>query len=136
MKTSLLILRPSRFLLVATLAVASVVHAQSSSAATVTDKDVAQRFSDRVVLAKPCVEHRATVDGAEAREGVRVRRTFARFGDVRVIELDGTEAVAAAVARLQATGRYEFVEPSYVQKPYATPNDPSFSSLWRFNNTG
>jgi subtilisin family serine protease len=135
--------RPRRLFLVAALAVASVAHAQNLSNASpdpgpvaLTAKEQAQSFSDRVVLAKPRAEHRASAAAAEIREGVRVRRTFARFGDVRVIELDGTEPVAAAVARLQATGRYEFVEPSYLQKPNGIPNDPGFSPLWHFNNTG
>lgn len=134
---------PGRLLLVATLVVASVAHAQilpdsalATASASVTPKERAQGFSDRVLLAKPRAEHRAAAAAAEAREGVLVRRTFARFGDLRVIELDGTETVAAAIARLQATGRYEFVEPSYVQKPNGVPNDSNFSSLWHFNNTG
>jgi hypothetical protein len=94
------------------------------------------RFSDRVILARPHAAQRATVEADEAREGVRVRRVFARLGDLRVIELDGAESVAAAIARLQATGRYEFVEPSYAQQPNALPDDPNFPQLWHFNNTG
>lgn len=146
MKFALPPLRPSRLFLVATLAVASLAYAgrspgissaspASGSAAVRADANT-QGFSDRVVLAKPRAEHRASVDAAEAREGIRVRRTFARFGDLRVIELDGTETVAAALSRLQATGRYEFVEPSHIQKPNTIPNDPGFSQLWHFNNTG
>ena len=140
MKLSLFSLRTIRLFLVATLAVAFAARAQdipvASPVAALAVKEPAPGFSDRVVLAKPRAEHRATVAAAETRERVRVRRTFARFGDVRVIELDGTETVAAAIARLQATGLYEFVEPSFLQKPNAIPNDPSFSQLWHFNNIG
>ena len=125
--------------LVSLLALASASSATTLPAAApsrISAKELAQGFSDRVLLAKPRAEHRASAAAAEIREGVRVRRTFARFGDVRVIELDGAEPLAAGVARLQATGRYEFVEPSYIQKPNGIPNDPGFSQLWHFNNTG
>lgn len=142
----LLRLRPGRLLLVATLAVAAAVsHAQSlpdaspapaPAAAALTAQERAQGFSDRVVLAQPRIQHRATADAAETRERVRVRRTFARFGGVRVIELDGTETVVAAIARLQATGRYEFVEPSHFLQPNGIPSDPSFPVQWALNNTG
>ncbi|MBI5767466.1 MAG: S8 family serine peptidase [Verrucomicrobia bacterium] len=101
-----------------------------------TAKEHAQGFSDRVVLAKPRAHHRGTVDATEAGERVRVHRTFARFGDVRVIELDGTETVAAGIARLQATGRYEYVEPSRILQPNGIPNDASFPAQWSLNNTG
>ena len=90
-------------LLVSLLALASATSAATPAAPTpaaLTAKERAQGFSDRVVLAKPRAQHRATADAAEIRERVRVRRKFARFGDVRVIELDGTETVAAAIARL------------------------------------
>ncbi len=99
-------------------------------------REPAPAFSDRVILAQPRAAQRATVAADEAREGLRVRRTFPRFGDLRVIELSDGESVPAAIARLQATGRYEFVEPSFIQKPNALPDDPSFPQLWHFNNTG
>ena len=135
---------PGRLLLVATLAVASVAPAQDltdaapapAAPSAPSAKELAQGFSDRVVLAKPRAEHRATAAAAESRERVRVRRNFSRLGDVRVIELDGTETVAAAIARLQATGRYEFVEPSRIMQPNGIPSDPSFPVQWALNNTG
>ena len=101
-----------------------------------TAKERAQGFSDQVILAKPLARHRANVDAAESRENIRVRDRFARFGDLRVIALAPDESVRDAVARLQATGRYEFVEPDYLMTAQVIPNDPGFPSQWGLSNTG
>lgn len=143
MKSSFLRGRPSRLFLVPTLA-AALALASAASATTapapasdaLTAKERAQGFSDRVVLAKPRAQHRGTADAAESRERIRVHRKFDRLGGVRVIELDGSETVAAAIARLQATGRYEYVEPNRFLQPNGIPNDPSFPLQWGLNNTG
>jgi subtilisin family serine protease/outer membrane protein assembly factor BamB len=101
-----------------------------------TAKELAQGFRDHTLLAKPRASRRATADAEESRDQVRVRAKFTHVHDVRVIELDDTETVADAIARLQATGRYEFVEPDRIRHLDATPNDPSFSLQWSLNNTG
>ena len=67
---------------------------------------------------------------------MRVRERFARFGDLRVIEVAAGDTVEATIARLQATGRYEFVEPDHLMYTNAIPSDPSFGSQWALNNTG
>ena len=119
-----------------TLAVAVARAAVAPSPEQFTPKERAQRFSDRVILAKPKAQQRAAVDAAETRERVRIRNKFSRLGDVRVIEVDAHETVAQAIERLQATGRYEFVEPDFIEMPDAAPNDASFPSQWALNNTG
>src|SRR5438045_1106716 len=53
-----------------------------------TAKELAQGFREHVLLARPRAAERATIDEAEAREGLRVRQKWARFDDVRVLELD------------------------------------------------
>src|SRR5207253_4436153 len=55
-----------------------------------TAKEIAQGYREHSILARPKAAHRASVDAAEAREGVHVREKFSRFGDLRVIELDNT----------------------------------------------
>ncbi|MCX6956583.1 MAG: S8 family serine peptidase [Verrucomicrobia bacterium] len=99
-------------------------------------KEVSQRYSDRVILAKPRTEHRVTTEAAESRERVRVREKLPRLGDLRIIEVEAGDSVDRAIARLQATGRYEFVERDYLETPDATPNDPNFNAQWSLNNTG
>jgi outer membrane protein assembly factor BamB/subtilisin family serine protease len=55
---------------------------------------------------------------------------------MRVIAVEPGESVEAAIARLQATGRYEFVERDHLRYLDATPNDPRFGDQWGLNNTG
>jgi outer membrane protein assembly factor BamB len=107
-----------------------------SAAEPFTPKERAQGYSDRVVLAKPRADRLASVEADEAREQVRVREKFSRLGDVRIIELPPHESVEAAIARLKATGRYDYVEADVLMYPTATPNDPNFASQWALNNTG
>ncbi len=77
-----------------------------------------------------------TIDRVERGEGMRPRAEFARFGHVRVVELAAGDTVAAAIKRLMATGRYEYVEPDYIRHTTVAPNDAQFSSQWALNNTG
>lgn len=103
-----------------------------------TAKEIAQGYREHVILARPRAAVRATIDTDEAREGIHVQRTFSRFGGLRVIQLDASDNAAAAIARLRATGRYDFVEPDYLRHVEVTPNDPKMldGSLWAFQNTG
>ncbi len=118
-------------------AAAALAHANvNSPAVPFTTKERTQRYSDRVIVAKPHARHRGTVDASEARERVRVRNKLERLGDLRVIEVDAGETVEQAIERLKATGRYEFVEPDYLESLDATPNDANFTAQWSLHNTG
>ncbi len=130
MKSSLLRLL-ALFLLLGTSAIAA-------PGTTFTAREIAQGFRDTVILAKPRVTHRATVDAAEAAEGLHVRRKFDQVADLRVLDVNGTESVTSAITRLRATGRYEYVEPDYIVYATATtPNDTNFAAYqWALNNTG
>jgi subtilisin family serine protease len=101
-----------------------------------TPKEVAQGYRDGVVIVKPLARHRGSIDATEAREGRRLRERFARLGEVRVVESASGETTDEAVARLRASGRYEFVEPDRIVRALATPNDPSFGQQWALNNMG
>lgn len=104
--------------------------------AAFSEKELAQGYLDTVVLAKPLEAHRATADAAEAREGRRLRRKFDRIGDLRVLELAAGENVPQAIARLRASGRYEYVEPDHLMRPHVVPNDTFYGAQWSLNNTG
>ena len=117
-------------------AVLTLRAAENSPAPLFTAHERSQGYRDNVILAKPLPHHRASVDASEVRERVRVRQKFARFGDLRVISLDGSEAADRAIARLRATGRYEFVERDRLMRPATIPDDPGFSQQWSLNNTG
>jgi len=101
-----------------------------------TARELAQGFRDGVVLAKPKAEMLPTIDGVERGEGLVPRAQFPRFGNVRILGLAAGDTVAAAIARLKATGRYEYVEPDLIRHTALTPNDPQFTSQWALNNTG
>ena len=73
------------------------------TAAPFTAQEIAQGFREHVIVARPLPGRRAIAAAEEAREGVRVRETFARFGELRVIDLDATDTAGAAITRLQAT---------------------------------
>jgi outer membrane protein assembly factor BamB/subtilisin family serine protease len=89
------------------------------------------------VLAKPKPEMAATIDKAESAEGLSLRSRFQRFGNVGVLTLAPGDTVQAAVKRLMATGRYEFVEPDFIRKAVGVvPNDPQFVNQWGLSNTG
>jgi outer membrane protein assembly factor BamB len=127
-------------LLLGTLLAATLLRAdQTAPAATepFTARERAQGYRDHVILAKPHAHRRATVDADESREGVRVRRRLARLDDLRIIDLDAIDHADAAIARLRATGRYEFVERDVLRHAdTTTPNDPRFGEQWALANTG
>lgn len=103
-----------------------------------TPKELSQGFRERTLLAQPRASHRTTADADEARERIRLRTKFSHLRDLRVIELADTdpETVTAAIARLTATGRYEFVELDRLRRLDATPADPLFFTQWSLANTG
>jgi len=126
-----------RLLALVALAIAGpIALAQTSALPRISPKETAQGYRDGYVLAKPRADHAATVDAAEAAEGLTVHRKFARFGGLRVLKLAPGDTPLAAVRRLTATGRYEFVEPDYLRHTTSVPNDPDFSQQWGLNNTG
>src|SRR5689334_20471840 len=91
-----------------------------------TAKELTQGYREHVILARPHAAQRDRADAEEARVGFHVREKFARFGDLRVIDLTNADDPATAIARLRATGLYDFVEPDYLRHITAEPNDPSY----------
>ncbi len=120
----------------ALLASAAVQAATPPAPSPFTARERTQGYRDHLILAKPLARHRATVDASEARERVRLREKFARFGELRVIALDRADDADRAIARLRASGRYEFVERDRLLRTAAIPNDPAFIQQWSLNNTG
>ena len=106
----------------------------------------------------PSNQRRITVlDGREVVEGeviVRYRGQSGRIERERAeyqANSDGTEIIGRngarkmrsrqlttreMIARLQSNPDVEFVEPNYIIRANAMPNDPSFGNLWGLFNTG
>ena len=137
--------------------VLALAQTAAVQAAAPTAKEIAQGYSDRTFLAKPrantggspsspgvqalSVPHDialAALTASEQSSGVILRRSFSENGDLRVLEAPAHEDAATAIARLRASGNYEFVEPDYIRHKHATPTDPSFAngSQWSLRNTG
>jgi serine protease len=57
-------------------------------------------------------------------------------GRLALIELEGKFGARDAMARLAKHPAIEYVEPNYIYHVTATPNDPSFGTLWGLHNTG
>ncbi|MDO8586327.1 MAG: S8 family serine peptidase [Armatimonadota bacterium] len=71
--------------------------------------------------------------------GVRVRRIFARIGNLQVIELPKGAGVLDLIDKYNKSGLVEYAEPDYIVSTCATePNDPKYvdGTLWSLNNTG
>ncbi len=130
------------FILVAALVVlAPWVRADTRSAvdaasAPFTTQELRQGYRERTLLAKPLATRRADADAAEPREGLRLRRRWERFGGLRELEIQTGETTAAAIERLRASGRYEYVQPDRIYRSTATPNDPDFPRQWPLANNG
>ena len=128
----------SRFAL---LAFAAIAAAQAETTPTpesspFTAKELAQGYREHAILAKPLSRTRATVDADEARDGLHLNQKFSRFGDLRVLDLADADSADRALARLQATGRYEFVERDLIRHADVVPNDSQFTTQWQYQNTG
>ena len=124
------------FLILALIAPLRGATTPAGDSSPFTAKELAQGFSDTAVVARPRAARRATVDADEAREGVRVARKFARFDDLRVIALEAGDTTEAALARLRATDRYDYVEPNFIRHASVTPTDRDYGQLWGLANTG
>ena len=99
----------------ATLALARAAGDPAADGVAFTPKELAQGYREHVILARPRSTLRVRADTEEASEGLREREKFTRMRDLPYIDLDSTDRADLAIARLRATGRYEFVEPDYLR---------------------
>ena len=62
-------------------------------------------------------------------------KTVGRSGHV-LVKLDPGRTVAQALANYTAMSDVESVQPNYIYKQMAVPNDPEYGKLWGLKNTG
>jgi thermitase len=63
-----------------------------------------------------------------------VLSTIRGVGGAKVATITG--GVQAAIDRLERSAAVEYAEPNFIYRASAIPNDPMFSQMWGFNNTG
>lgn len=97
-------------------------------------QELAQGYVEGRVIAKPRADRVASADIGEASSGMKVQGRFPRLGNLRILQVHPGESVKAAVARLRATGLYEYVEPDQIRYARVVPKDPKFSSQWSLYN--
>lgn len=120
----------------ALLLLAGLAGAAAAESDPITPEESTRGFRARTLLAKPRADLGA-VQRAETAQRIKLLRTHARLGGLRTLETDGTEDVKAVIARLQATGLYDYIEPDYIRTLHAVPNDPRFAAdQWSLDNTG
>lgn len=108
----------------------------------VTSDEARQGFVEGRVLAQPraiWADRERELAAAEAGLGVVATRVFRHAGEIRVLEFEAAEPVATVIARLRASGLYEFVEADrVVHEQVLAPNDPRYTdgTQWALNNTG
>ncbi|MBI5689808.1 MAG: PQQ-binding-like beta-propeller repeat protein [Verrucomicrobia bacterium] len=111
----------------------------ADSVTSVTPEERTRGYRSGVLLARPraTASDRQVADG-EAGLGLRVRRLLGPTRDTRLLELKAGTDLEDTLGRLRASGRYEFVEPDYVVRAHATPNDPRFlaGEQWALRNLG
>ncbi len=104
-----------------------------------TTEERSQGYSSVTVLAKPKAgANHADLATLETNERARLRRAAGPDRSTRILEITDGAPIQDAIARLRASGRYEFVEPDHIVKLDATPNDPRFlnGDQWALRNIG
>ena len=56
--------------------------------------------------------------------------------DLAVVKLPASTTVTEAFVRFNQSANVLYAEPNYKYKLFVVPNDPMFSQLWGFDNTG
>ena len=126
--------RPRTVIAGAVLALASAAFAAEGD--VITPEERSRGFRSRTLLAQPR-ENLSAVERAEAVERLKLVRTYAHVGGLRMLEIDGGDDVTEVIDRLKATGLYGYVEHDYVRSSHAVPNDPRFAAdQWSLDNTG
>ncbi|MDD1428103.1 S8 family serine peptidase, partial [Dolichospermum sp. ST_sed9] len=80
----------------------------------------------------------ADIQALQQELGAKVAGTIPKL-DIQLWQISTALSVEETVQRYSQDKRVQFIEPNYNDNKLATPlipNDPSFSLLWGFNNTG
>jgi outer membrane protein assembly factor BamB len=99
--------------------------------------EIAQNFRNGRVLAKAKAgADPAALRSVEGLAGTHVERTFRKLPGLEVLQFDQARPIKAQIAKLMASGLYDFVEPDRIIRASLVPNDADFPDQWNMNNTG
>jgi outer membrane protein assembly factor BamB/subtilisin family serine protease len=136
MSVILLLSRPTR-LAGALLLVWCAGYRLAAADLPISAEEASRGFLARTLLAKPRAAAASSATTAEAGERLQLVRAHPRLGGIRVLATEGREDITATIARLNATGLYEYVEPDYIRRSHVVPDDPRFATdQWSLQNTG
>ena len=111
-------------------ACAGIVAAPSTAAQSVT----AQRSADRVIVRFKAESVATARSQALATTGVDRDLVFAIVPGLERVKLRPGRTVDEAIAALRRNPNVLYAEPDFIVRKIATPNDPSYGSLWGMSN--
>ena len=128
--------RAAQFLLCLWLA-QSTNMAQLQNSSTRSVRAPEYRHDRILVMPKPGVGSGALANWHAMQKG-EVLRTFEGMGGLQIVRLPEHALVPSFIARYEQSGLTEFVEPDYIGRVFATPNDPKYldGTLWGLDNLG
>ena len=93
---------------------------------------------DQVIVIPKKGVRTAALQQAHLKSGRRLLRSHPRLGGIQVVKLRPGETVGEAIQELRRSGLVEVVEPDFILRAEAAPNDPEFVSgiQWALRNTG
>jgi subtilisin family serine protease len=111
-------------------ACAGIVAAPFTAAQSVT----AQRSADRVIVRFKAESVATARSQALATTGVDRDLVFAIVPGLERVKLRPGRTVDEAIAALRRNPNVLYAEPDFIVRKIATPNDPSYGSLWGMSN--
>ncbi len=121
------------------LALTMASYSLAQGASRFSTEEIKQGYSNRHIIAKPRANATSSVlTGVEMAHRFRSAKRFSRLGNLAVFELPADQTPASAIAKLRASGLYEYVEFDSLKTRYALSNDPRVTNgeAWHLNNTG
>ncbi|MGA9995293.1 MAG: S8 family serine peptidase [Pyrinomonadaceae bacterium] len=111
---------------------AALFHAQGFTKEEQTSRSTARNFVEGELLVKLRENSRSLKMSSRAHEkvGAKVAQDFSSFTGWQHVRLPEGMRVEEGMARYQELPEVETVEPNYIYKSLATPNDPRYSELY------